>query len=100
MERACAVGSASYFGQRGPWLDPPVVSLSKSRFHRSLYIVYIHSKIVAIKALQSLCLLVKYEVTLNKDYYYLQETMKDVYLVKMFDPVISPRCYGIVATKN
>ncbi|XP_052811099.1 probable methyltransferase-like protein 25 [Mya arenaria] len=28
-----------------------------------------------------------------------QPTVRDVYLVKMFDPLISPRCYGIVALK-
>ena len=26
--------------------------------------------------------------------------MKEVFLVKLFDPIISPRCYGIVASKR
>ena len=33
-------------------------------------------------------------------HFYFQECIKDVMLVQMFDPVTSPRCYGIIAYKH
>eukprot|EP00106_Octopus_bimaculoides_P019351 XP_014786793.1 PREDICTED: methyltransferase-like protein 25 isoform X2 [Octopus bimaculoides] len=40
-------------------------------------------------------------ITLDRIYYLLeQESIKDVSLLQLFDPVTSPRCYGIVAVKK
>ncbi|GAB1609193.1 methyltransferase-like protein 25 [Argonauta hians] len=40
-------------------------------------------------------------ITLDRIYFLLeQESVQDVYLLRLFDPVTSPRCYGIVATKR
>lgn len=62
----------------------------------------LHWKRLVVFYLVKLCLaqVVESVILLDRIVYLYENNFEKVYLVKLFDPVLSPRCHSIVAVRN